>query len=292
MFNNTADAITLENVTITGGNVNDGPGGGGIHLDQRSDLTVLNSAIINNLTCEQGGGIELDEGGNLTVKNSTISGNTATDTDGGGIAHVGSDPTDKMIIINSTISNNTSVEAGGIEVDAGSLQLVYATVTDNTVNPNLVCPPALESLGKPAAAGRDDKHEGAQPQATAGIPANVRVEDSTIQILTSFGTVVAFPHGGPNCDSFNPLPLANTVSQGWNFSDDDSCGFTNTASGDKQNAGDPMIGALANNQPTSVTMPAPARQTRLPLTGSPLTYCTTRFAFPSSTTARCSHSPN
>ncbi len=283
-FNATTDALTFKNVTITGGNVNDFSGGGGIHLDNHSDLTVINSAIVNNLTCEQGGGIELDSGGNLTVTNSTIANNTATSRDGGGIANV-DDPTDKMIITNSTISNNTAVNVGGVEVDGGSLQLIYSTVTDNTRDPNLTCPASLESARSTQHAASKAKHaeqgktHEAAPEAgvqggvgaqAGSVPANIRVEDQPPEALTSFGSVVALPHGGPNCDSFAPNPLTNTTSNGYNFSDDTSCGFTNTTSGDRQNAGDPMLGALANNLPTTVTMPAPLRQTRLPQTGSPL----------------------
>jgi hypothetical protein len=75
--------------------------------------------------------------------------------------------------------------------------------------------------------------------------------------VTSFGSVVALPRGGSaNCD----LNGTTTTSNGYNFSDDASCGFT--AATDKQNAGDPGLGPLANNGgPT---------QTRLPQTGSPL----------------------
>jgi hypothetical protein len=75
--------------------------------------------------------------------------------------------------------------------------------------------------------------------------------------LSSFGSVVALPQGGGvNC-SFTGV---TTTSNGFNFSDDASCGFT--AGTDQQNAGDPGLGALADNGgPT---------QTRLPLPGSPL----------------------
>jgi hypothetical protein len=61
--------------------------------------------------------------------------------------------------------------------------------------------------------------------------------------------------GGANCD-----PLAGTNSQGFNFSDDSSC--TLTVATDKENAGDPSVGPLADNGgPT---------HTRLPQAGSPL----------------------
>jgi hypothetical protein len=69
----------------------------------------------------------------------------------------------------------------------------------------------------------------------------------------SFGSVLAQPQGGPNC-------TAAATSNGYNFSDDASCGFTGT--GDTQNGGDPLLGSLASN--------GGATQTRLPQAGSPL----------------------
>jgi hypothetical protein len=55
-------------------------------------------------------------------------------------------------------------------------------------------------------------------------------------------------------------PFTNTVSNGYNFADDATCDLTGT--GDRESAGDPMIGALASNGgPT---------QTRLPADTSPL----------------------
>jgi hypothetical protein len=75
--------------------------------------------------------------------------------------------------------------------------------------------------------------------------------------LVSFGSVVTGPEGGANCDLASPAQ-----SLGYNFSDDATCGFTNVATGDRENAGSPGLGALASNGgPT---------QTMLPLAGSPL----------------------
>jgi hypothetical protein len=73
--------------------------------------------------------------------------------------------------------------------------------------------------------------------------------------LTSFGSVLALPGGGgTNCAG------VTTTSNGFNFSDDDSCGFT--AGGDTQNGGDPKLAPLTNTGgPT---------QTRLPALTSPL----------------------
>jgi hypothetical protein len=89
---------------------------------------------------------------------------------------------------------------------------------------------------------------------TAATGANID-SDATV---SSFGTVVAHPHSGVNC-VFTGLGM---TSHGWNFSDDATCGFTNTTSGDRQTAGDPLLAALADNGG-----PGP---TRLPAATSPL----------------------
>lgn len=73
-------------------------------------------------------------------------------------------------------------------------------------------------------------------------------------LRTAFGSVVALG----NCF----LNGTTTSSNEFNYSDNNSCGFTNTAQGDQQNAANPGLGALADNGgPT---------QTRLPQPGSPL----------------------
>ena len=71
--------------------------------------------------------------------------------------------------------------------------------------------------------------------------------------LESFGSVIAESGGTGNC-------LAKTTSHGYNFSDDDLCGFTDPT--DRENAGDPQLAPLADNG-------GPTR-TLLPQGGSPL----------------------
>jgi hypothetical protein len=74
-------------------------------------------------------------------------------------------------------------------------------------------------------------------------------------------TVIALPDGGTNCSKANE---GTQTSQGYNFADDLTCGFTNAATGDRQGAGLPPIalGALSDNGGVGQTM--------LPLSGSPL----------------------
>ena len=57
--------------------------------------------------------------------------------------------------------------------------------------------------------------------------------------------------GGTNCND-----QGTTTSQGYNFEDTNSCGF-GSGTGDQTNAGNPQLGALANNGGPTPTM-APA----------------------------------
>jgi len=70
--------------------------------------------------------------------------------------------------------------------------------------------------------------------------------------LESFSSVVALH--APNCS------VTTTVSHGYNFSDDNTCGFTDST--DTNNGGNPLLGLLADNGGPTLT--------RLPQAGSPL----------------------
>jgi len=96
-----------------------------------------------------------------------------------------------------------------------------------------------------------------------GEPANISVEELRSEDparLSVFGTVVALPEGGPNCDNGEDEgPLVKTESAGYNFFDDATCGFKNTAAGNRESAGDPGLGALASNGgPTQTLLPSAA----------------------------------
>ena len=116
----TTGSITVQSLTITGGNVG-GPLGGGIGA--AGTVSVVDSTITGNTVGVEGGGIGTT--GSVTVTNSTVSGNTSGDP-GGGINAA------SATIVNSTITGNTSTTAGaGIAVSA-SVSLAYATVVSNT----------------------------------------------------------------------------------------------------------------------------------------------------------------
>ncbi len=117
---NSGFAAEIRDVTITGGNLPNGLGGGIVSF---GTLTVSHSTISGNGT-GYGGGIWSN--GTLTVSHSTISGNTAS-VNGGGIYSFGT-----SAINHSTISGNTAGgSGGGIVNQDGSTTTVNSTLVNN-----------------------------------------------------------------------------------------------------------------------------------------------------------------
>ena len=232
--------VQIVNLTLTGGQERDD--GGAIDMNG-GNLSVIDSTISGNCAADSAGAIE-NEDDTTTIIRSTLTGNEAGDQAGAIRSKRGD-----TRITNSTITGNSQAVAGA--VDSGqqdsteaTLSIVYSTIVENSIDQEASCEIMLT-----ADTEGDDTDDDAGPE---GLPvvANINAVDA----IEIFGTVVALPNGGPNCNVVNPGSL------GYNFSDDDTCGFT--ATGDTENGGDPVLGALADNGgPT---------QTRLPGTGSPL----------------------
>jgi hypothetical protein len=164
------------------------------------------------------------------VLRSTFSGNRAEANDGntsggngGAIVINGA-----LTITNSTITGNTAVGTGSSNGGIGAGQdmlIAYSTIVGNS----------------------------------AATAANVQALSDDVEFSQDrvFGTVIADPQGGgTNCGT----PSDAGASEGYNFSDDESCNLT--ATGDRQSAADPDLGALGDNGGPTPTM--------LPADGSPL----------------------
>jgi hypothetical protein len=238
-----AGAITIEDLTVTGGSLAASSGGG---IDTEGALTVVDSTITGNAALGGGSGGGLDVGDALTVTRSTISDNQAGDT-GGGIR--GSDP---VTITDSTISGNSTEGdtggGGGIDTTQGGL----LTVVNSTVTMNS----APGQFGGGLASDEMVLRYATVVDNSSPLGANVALGDPAT--LESYGSVVAQPAGGGlNCESFTAVA---TTSLGGNQSDDTSCGFTDPT--DDETMGDPLLGALADNGGPTATL--------LPLDGSPL----------------------
>ena len=157
----------------------------------------------------------------MLLDRSTVSDNTTIGSNGGGVFT--NTPFSELTIRNSTVTGNAASSIGGgvAALQSGTVTLEHATVVDNS----------------------------------APTTANVRTQ---VGALTSFGSVIALAQGGGNdCDTFS----GPTVSQGYNVSGADTCGF-GAGAGDQPAAGDPVLGGLVSvGGPTAV---------RVPLAGSPL----------------------
>jgi hypothetical protein len=129
--------FSFTNSTVTG-NAASGSGGG-IALFGRAGLTMTSSAVSSNTAGGDGGGIygEFNTGGSLFV--STVTGNTAGGAGGGIFSNFSS-----FFLSNSTVSNNTATDGGGIYnsgainqpgfVRFGSVMLVNSIVSGNTAS--------------------------------------------------------------------------------------------------------------------------------------------------------------
>ena len=162
---NTAPLVTIDGLTITGGNAgnaggisvagaavsltvknsvisgNTGSLGGAIYIPDGSTglLTIENSTISGNTGGT--GGIYFYYGGSLLVRNSTISGNVGTTNNiynGGGMVFYGTVGSGGFLIENSTIHGNTTAAAtaggGGINFSeaGGTATIRNSTITGNT----------------------------------------------------------------------------------------------------------------------------------------------------------------
>ena len=207
-----------------------------------------------------------------TITGSSIVGNTNSTTTGGE-ADATVFPT-TLTVTNSTIANNSnsagtgSADGGGVE-SGQDVRAVNSTVADNTTSGARTFGGGILQ-GSPGAGSQtaaDGKHPakghvGAAASLTTTlvyttIVGNTAATGANLDVgqIVPFGSVVAEPQGGANC-----VTTTTTSSQGFNFSDDGSCGFT--AATDHPKAGSPVLGALADNGGPGPTL--------LPLTGSPL----------------------
>jgi hypothetical protein len=276
--------LTIRNVTVTGGRLTGGSDGGGLETDF-DPLTVEGVTFRDNATDGEGGALEVD--GPTTIRNSTFVDNRAAEA---GAIDADDDVTliastvarncalsdgsaaeisDAFVVVNSTITENVGGGGGALDMDDAELTLVYSDVVRNTLDDDVDCPLPIvngDNVDGAAEGELPEEDESAEDAADEGVEAQAAGEASNIEIsgpVLAFGTVVAEPLLGAG----EPGPAINcegepteTTSSGYNFSDDATCGFL--AATDRQSAGSPLLGPLADNGgPT---------QTLLPLALSPL----------------------
>jgi len=210
IFDNQAGAsATITGLTITGGKAGSGGGGG---VRNEGDLTLERVAVNNNAA----GGIFGDES-TLNITNSTVSGNSSTNA--GGVYQQGPGTAK---ITNSTISGNqaTNINGGVAAVNGALMSILNSTIDSNTSS-------------RPG----------------GGIFA--ADSDTTVVVKNTIATGNTLG----NCDT---QVSGIIISQGNNISSDDTCDFAQPT--DQQDI-NPRLGSLANNGgPTD---------TRALLSGSP-----------------------
>lgn len=127
--------LTLNQATITGGNLADH--GGGVY-NCEGTVTINNSTISGNTATGgcNGGGVYSTEGA-VTINNSTISDNTAAGA-GGGVANLTGDDegTGTVTINNSTISDNDAAVAGGGVANLQMVGTAAVTISHSIVSGN------------------------------------------------------------------------------------------------------------------------------------------------------------
>jgi hypothetical protein len=145
-----AGTLNLNSCTVAACYAGYASGGGGIFLGNSANLSLVGSTISGNSTPDYGGGLYLFNGAHATVLNSTISGNSTLDgTDagwGGGIFVQSSGST--LSMFNSTVANNSSVNAGGgIYRYQGTVTLADTLVAGNSAPSGPDCKGTFVSSG-------------------------------------------------------------------------------------------------------------------------------------------------
>ena len=196
--------------------------GGGIYND--GGLTLTDSTVDGN-GAEGGGGIFDTGTGDRSISGSTLSDNGAV---GGGAYNGRSGVT--MTMTNSTVSGNIAVDMGGGLLTNGELSLVHVTVSNNTT-----------SSDSPTAAG------GIMTFPSGSLSVNMRgvLLNGNLAGLTATNII--------DCGAVGSG--ITITSSGYNLSQDDTCGFTDTT--DRPNV-DAMLEALAANGGPTLTHALPA----------------------------------
>ena len=206
--------------------------GAGYTVDGASTYRVFEVTSTGNLTVNQitvqngnqtiGGGI-VNFNGTLTVTNSTFSNNNANA--GGGVYS----DSGTLTVTNSTFSSNSSIDGGGIYNASGTLIVTNSTFSANSANTGEGGGGIYNGGG--TATVTHTTFNGNNAVAGGGI-----YNDGTVYLA---GVIMDTGPGGANCSG-------TMTDNGYNLSDDASCGFTGTGSADNATLN---LGALTGTGP-------------------------------------------
>jgi hypothetical protein len=203
-------------------------------------IEVTAAAAISGLTVENGAesGIKNNHG-TVTITDSTLSDNGAMVDGGGGIYNAGGTVT----VIGSTLVGNNGYTSGGggIFNEGGTV-----TLTDSTLSNNSAHGPGGGIYNNGTVTITDSTVFGnGSAQAGGGI--------FTSDQLNIGATILGGSTGG-DCDNYNAGILTD---EGYNISDDSTCGFTATGSTNDSSTLDASLSPLQDNGgPTETILPS------------------------------------
>ncbi|MGO1539514.1 MAG: choice-of-anchor Q domain-containing protein [Leucobacter sp.] len=124
IFGLAGGAITISDSTVSNNTASSYVGG----ISSRGLLSITRSTVSDNTTQQNYGGGISNYGGTLVLTDSTMSGNSATGSSGkgGAIYNRGS-----ATVINSTLSDNTAHQGGGIHIQNGLVTVAHSTLSRN-----------------------------------------------------------------------------------------------------------------------------------------------------------------
>jgi hypothetical protein len=211
---NDAGTVTLTGSTLTNNQTAGSGANSGGAIFNLGTLALTAVVVAGNASpLGVGGGIS--NVGTLNITASTIANNTAGSA-AGGLFLTGSTP---GTILDSTITNNSSPDGGGIAAFSGQFTLVNDTIAFNTIS------------------------------TTSGIGGGIAIEGATIQIGNTIVAQNTATLAGPDIDG-------TVTSQGTNLIGNPS-GATGLVGSDLQNV-NPLLGPLQNNggpTPTLALLP-------------------------------------
>lgn len=245
--------LTISNLTLTGGVA---PNVGGAR-----PLAVKQAGVAD--TVGKGFGPSFNYGGSilnrgdLALSQVTLSGNSAARA-GGAIYSTAYGNDDRLLLLDSTLSNNTATSGGAIS-GSGDMTILNSTLSSNTATiggqSDEIDPDADTNggyYGTPSAAGGAIKHRyrGTLTLVNATLASNTAETGTGISFSTNLSmtnTIIADGRGETDCELFTPAvyygnPVTPTiiVSES-NLVEDGSCGATFTGSGQA------LLDPLANN---------------------------------------------
>jgi CSLREA domain-containing protein len=245
VFNLAGGKVTVEGVTVTGGNAPEGlggdvPGDGGGILAFEAEELILNAvSVVGNTAAKNGGGVSAPPEGTaraaVTISNSTIANNKVTGGTlqgfGGGIYVLGD-----FSLTNSTVAGNSAEGVAGMVQGGGVLIGLDPSDTE----------PSKVSILNSTIAGNS--------VGATGVGGGLAVYNPTpgvVSTLAVTNTIVADNTGPAGPSDCGPVTVTSTN----NLSSDSSCLFVDP--GSKQNA-NPQLGPLQNNGGPTDTMALPA----------------------------------